>query len=175
MSLIAHPDSGLLLVGSPNEGGTGLLAVSLLCCCDENSGSDTVTSTCCPGREWPTNLHVTITNKSQDCVDCFPDDFIVFRLPTPTLSYRSDLVIDCSGGTTDYVTLDCRSPGASAEDSPTGLHISFTCLVATITFVSESCEDPWSVVWDVTVAAGPTQPDTCCPTDGGSFRITFTE
>ena len=43
MSLIAHPDSGLLLVASPSEGGTGLLAASLACCCD---------CPCCPCEQY---------------------------------------------------------------------------------------------------------------------------
>jgi hypothetical protein len=47
MSLIAHPTSGLLLVGSPAQGGTGLLAVSVNCCCDAASGGGPDCPECC--------------------------------------------------------------------------------------------------------------------------------
>jgi hypothetical protein len=172
MALIAHPDSGLLLVGSPPEGGTGLLAVSRACCCDQSGSGEPEFFDCCPDTPMPTHIHAVVSNRSQDC-DCLPDSFDLFRLASQT--YVSDFIIDCSGGVaTDFVTLECGAAGHPGPPtfSPEGWHPSASC-ASTWTYVSESC-DPWQVVFDVTTPAAAIQPASCCPTLGGTFRVTFT-
>jgi hypothetical protein len=81
--LIVDGDSGLLLVGSPAQGGSGLLAVSLDCCCNSSGGSDA----CCDlGDTFPG----TITNKTGTGT-AMPDSVTMTRAGPPgTLSWISN-------------------------------------------------------------------------------------
>ncbi len=86
MSLIAHPTSGLLLVGSPAQGGSGLLAVSINCCCNTSGGGPDCPECCC------TEYTLTVTGVTGG-IQCAADIDGAYLLPEliPCVTWRKAL------------------------------------------------------------------------------------
>lgn len=114
---------------------------------------------CCPDATIPTTLFGTVTNVVGDC-SCIPTSYTFVK---DGEGWYTEAVINCQEGITDFLTLACQ------DDE---WHLSITCF-NTATLVSFTCS-PFSIVFDVSSPAG-NQPATCCPTTGGSFRLTITE
>ncbi len=120
-----------------------------------------IVTECCPDDAVSQSLLGTITNKTGDC-SCIEDSVSLAYDDIEEVWYSAELEGGC--GNAYRFRFFCTGPGCiwTFDD------ILMSPSVPTITLVSCSC-DPFEVVLDVTVPAGP--PQTCT----GSFRITITE